>query len=270
MTCVIAHTLPLSDCNYLIANATQGLAFKVDQSVSPADQVLLSARFRVAPSDTDDIGALMGTRPDLLVGRLDWTGKVIRTQSGRSQLDPHTSVTVRDIAHQLGMGVRQLLFSSIEHGPGEAWYSNDWTVPVGDMTGDWPERVYHGTACEHWSAIDQHGLITTGAPNWPQGAINSISLSASPYVAAFHAACTAFKTQTNPIVLACAKPAVWDVDYDVKRDLVSKGLVLPADARRASQEAGLMETPNPIPRAQILAVYTPSLRTDWRQWTRLV
>jgi hypothetical protein len=278
MPCTITPLAPLAECDHLIADATVALALNARDGVSSADETQLMTRFGIRPEDIVDIAKLTRTRPDLLVANLAWSAGLILTSTGQSQLDPHVSATVRDVANGLGLDVRQGLLADLKDGDRHARYLDAWTVPRADMQGDWPKVVFHGTSTVFWPDIDRDGLITTAPSNWPQrsrqqeepaapqGPRDEISLSASPYVAAFHAARTAFRKGGEPIVLSCLKPRNWDVDHDVLRDLIDTGLVRRANARQASQEAGLLATPDPIARAAILAVHAPRTKTPFGQW----
>lgn len=134
------------------------------------------------------------------------------------------------------------------------------------MFGEIPPELFHGTSDIHLANIRALGLIVTGEPNWERGASGHISVAATAQIAALHARETAAKIGGNPIVLSCHKPATLLLDWDVKRFIIDNPEVPGRDAQTSTREAGLFETPDPIPVSQIIRISVPALRVPYTLW----
>lgn len=89
MPCQIDYSGSEYRTGYLITNDTNALVFGTAARVSSQDQQTLMGRFRLGHlqvEDAEPIAELMKTRPDLLVGYLEWKNGEQVVLAGHSQL----------------------------------------------------------------------------------------------------------------------------------------------------------------------------------------
>jgi len=198
-------------------------------------------------------------RQDLLYGCVNWKNNKFRINNndGVVGFEPRTSTMIYEVSSLLGkMSCEQMLL-----------FPGTWVTNFSEMSRTLPASMYHGTSNKYLTEIENEGLIAGGEPNWNVDIPNRIYFTASPYIAANHAARTAGMKGGQPIVVEFNCPTVLCADFDVEREI----LLNPLNPTRGNsdfwgQEAGLWSTCNPIIATEITKFYIPKINCPFDHW----
>jgi hypothetical protein len=251
-----------ADNDIVVASPTHCYIFAATNVLPPSVRTRLKTYFGIRVRSLIKLTSLVAAhlRQDLLIGRISWAGGQIAMATGALSIDPRSSTIAAAVTGHLGLGYRQ----SVCQGG-----MIRWSTPVADVIGRVPDVLFHGTSDTVLSAIRTGGLITSAPSHWPLGSKNVVCLTATPQIGLKHAREAAARRGGDPIVIACAKPAVLGVDWDVNRQLVQSKRVPSTNGWFLTQEAGLFSTPHPIPLSHIQGVYSPDAFAPFSAWPRV-
>lgn len=247
------------DNDMLVASPTHCYIFRATDPLSPAVRTALKAYFNVRVRSLTRLKSWVAQhlRQDLLVGHIAWARGVLVLETGLLSPDPHSSTIAAGVTTHLGLGYKQAILQG---------GVIIWNTPASDVIGRVPGVLFHGTSDKVLPAIRAGCLITSAPSHWPIGSKGVVCLTATPQIGMKHALEAAARRGGNPIVIACVKPAVLDVDWDVNRWLVQPKRIPSTNGWFLTQEAGLFSTPHPIPASDILGVYAPNGLAPFSAW----